>query len=244
MPDRILRDELLQSERWLQLARNTHRLAFVCLIPAADALGNMEASDGRLWRLWRDPLRLDERVAIAEILEALVAADLIRLYEVEGKRYLHVPRSRQRLRYLGRLFPPSPWTTTEEKQRLDISFTGSTPDRHRARTGLSPAEVKRSEVEVKRSEEKKPVEVKGRSGGGTRRTPAVGSRLPPDWRLPEDWKNWALLIRKDWTPQGIVRESLTFRDYWLAKSGKDATKVDWLATWRNWIRRAEHEPTR
>ena len=29
-----------------------------------------------------------------------------------------------------------------------------------------------------------------------------------------------------------------FTDYWNAKTGQDATKRDWDATWRNWIRRA------
>lgn len=27
-----------------------------------------------------------------------------------------------------------------------------------------------------------------------------------------------------------------FRDYWTAKTGQSATKLDWLATWRNWLR--------
>jgi hypothetical protein len=27
-----------------------------------------------------------------------------------------------------------------------------------------------------------------------------------------------------------------FRDHWLSKAGKDARKVDWSATWRNWCR--------
>jgi hypothetical protein len=29
-----------------------------------------------------------------------------------------------------------------------------------------------------------------------------------------------------------------FRDYWAAKAGKDACKVNWNATWRNWVRSA------
>jgi len=33
-------------------------------------------------------------------------------------------------------------------------------------------------------------------------------------------------------------ETDKFRDYWLAKSGRDATKVDWNATWKNWLRKA------
>jgi hypothetical protein len=34
-------------------------------------------------------------------------------------------------------------------------------------------------------------------------------------------------------------ETDQFRDYWHAKSGKDATKIDWEATWRSWMRNAE-----
>ena len=151
MPDRIVRDELLESDRWLNVPRNTHRLAFVCLLLQADALGNMEGSDGRLWRLWRDTLKLDARTAIAEILEALLSQDLIRLYEADGKRLIHIPRYRQRLRYLGNVSPPSPWTTEEQKQRLEKKSPGAS----QALTGRAPAEVKRREVEVKRSEEKK-----------------------------------------------------------------------------------------
>jgi len=35
-----------------------------------------------------------------------------------------------------------------------------------------------------------------------------------------------------------------FRDYWIAKAGKDGVKLDWLATWRNWIRneRTKQQP--
>lgn len=33
-------------------------------------------------------------------------------------------------------------------------------------------------------------------------------------------------------------EGAKFRDFWHAKSGRDATKVDWKATWRNWCRTA------
>jgi hypothetical protein len=33
---------------------------------------------------------------------------------------------------------------------------------------------------------------------------------------------------------GIVFDG--FRDYWIAKAGKDGLKLDWTATWRNWVR--------
>jgi len=34
-------------------------------------------------------------------------------------------------------------------------------------------------------------------------------------------------------------ETEKFRDYWRAKPGKDGRKLDWPATWRNWMRTAE-----
>ena len=37
----------------------------------------------------------------------------------------------------------------------------------------------------------------------------------------------------------LEAENRKFVVYWSAKAGKDATKLDWDATWRNWIRRAK-----
>jgi len=34
-------------------------------------------------------------------------------------------------------------------------------------------------------------------------------------------------------------EHAKFCDYWRAKPGKDGRKLDWPATWRNWMRTAE-----
>jgi len=35
------------------------------------------------------------------------------------------------------------------------------------------------------------------------------------------------------------RATEEFIDYWQSKAGRDATKLDWVATWRNSMRRAE-----
>lgn len=72
-------------------------------------------------------------------------------------------------------------------------------------------------------------------------------------------KNRGTRIPDDWTPSPEVhqqmgtenphvdldRELAKFRDYWQAKAGKDATKTDWDATFRNWVRRAaENTPSK
>lgn len=61
------------------------------------------------------------------------------------------------------------------------------------------------------------------------------TRLTQDWTLPAEWREWAATNRPD-LASDLDRIAEGFRDYWIAKSGKDATKADWLATWRNWIR--------
>lgn len=63
-----------------------------------------------------------------------------------------------------------------------------------------------------------------------------GSRLPADWKLPKAWGDATLADHPQWTPDKVRLEGEKFRDHWVAKTGKDATKVDWLATWRNWCR--------
>lgn len=69
----------------------------------------------------------------------------------------------------------------------------------------------------------------------------TGSRLPTDWTLPDDWRLWAQHERPD---VDADREADKFRDFWHGKAGKDARKADWLATWRNWIRRADGSRSR
>ncbi len=69
-----------------------------------------------------------------------------------------------------------------------------------------------------------------------KKTPSKGVRLPADWFLPKAWGEWALAERPDWSAEDVRQCSLRFADFWHAKGGKDAVKLDWLATWRNWVR--------
>lgn len=69
-----------------------------------------------------------------------------------------------------------------------------------------------------------------------------GSRIPPDWRLPQSWGGWA--VSQGLSEAEVEREADRFGDYWRAKPGTGGTKLDWEATWRNWIRTAlEKKPT-
>lgn len=61
-----------------------------------------------------------------------------------------------------------------------------------------------------------------------------GARLPKDWVLPKAWGEETLVDHPQWTAEKVRLEALKFRNHWTAKTGKDATKLDWRATWRNW----------
>lgn len=60
------------------------------------------------------------------------------------------------------------------------------------------------------------------------------TRLPSDWRPPPDWIGDAIGLGL--SENEAKNEADRFRDYWIAKSGKDGAKLDWRATWRNWCR--------
>ena len=65
-----------------------------------------------------------------------------------------------------------------------------------------------------------------------------GSRLSTDFVLPEDWTEFCQTERPDLNPQKVFDG---FKDYWIAKAGAAGVKLDWQATWRNWVRNQRQE---
>lgn len=64
------------------------------------------------------------------------------------------------------------------------------------------------------------------------------SRLPLPFEVTADMQQWAStnVPGLDWD-----YETSQFVDYWRAASGAKASKLDWTATWRTWMRRAHKE---
>lgn len=62
-------------------------------------------------------------------------------------------------------------------------------------------------------------------------------QLPGDWE-PEPFPDSSDLAAQvaAWRPGMLERELSKFRDHWR---GNGERKVDWQATWRNWVRRAD-----
>lgn len=63
--------------------------------------------------------------------------------------------------------------------------------------------------------------------------PQRGSRLAQDWVLTKSLGEWAQKERPDLDVRQVAEQ---FKDYWIAQAGQKGVKLDWAATWRNWVR--------
>ena len=57
--------------------------------------------------------------------------------------------------------------------------------------------------------------------------------------LPEDWFNWCRGERPDLNPITVWDH---FKDHWVSVPGQKGCKLDWFATWRNWVRNQWAKP--
>lgn len=69
-----------------------------------------------------------------------------------------------------------------------------------------------------------------------RRQELRGQRLPEDFRPPPEWLDFA--ASEGFSESEADREFDKFRDYWTAQPGVKGRKLDWPATWRNWVRKS------
>lgn len=59
-----------------------------------------------------------------------------------------------------------------------------------------------------------------------------GSRIPADFGISEPMREWAESKAID---LNIELETEKFVNYWQSASGQKGVKMDWVATWRNWM---------
>jgi hypothetical protein len=70
---------------------------------------------------------------------------------------------------------------------------------------------------------------------------ARGSRLPDDFKITFEMGEWA---RTNCPGLDWRRETAAFVDYWRGIPGARGRKLDWPATWRNWMRKAHADLAR
>lgn len=101
----------------------------------------------------------------------------------------------------------------------------------RARNADSVTEELQNHVPEKRREEKKREEVKQEHGAAK---PRPSKRAPADFKPTDEMLAWA---KAKHPFVDALAETESFLDYEYAQA-----KTDWVAAWRNWIRRSDNGP--
>jgi hypothetical protein len=223
MPNRLIRDGLLESEAVLSLTIEA-RWLYIAICLTADDMGLFEATEFRLAR--RADLKKEH---IQRLLSMLNDVDLIRLYSDGKKTFGIIPKFRQRLQIKRIKYPIPPESLYIDDEDAIEKFNklkylaSKTTDTQQLDSGyVSDAQPSEPEPEP----EVEPKSNKYKSNKGT--------RFNLD-SIPEEWVLFCKKERQDIDPYKTFDE---FKDYWVSIAGSKGIRADWTATWRNWVRRS------
>ena len=146
MPNRMIRSDLLDSERYWNCSAEA-RCLYISILLSADDTARCQGSEYFLRT--RCLANTVPASRITKLVAELVDEDLIRLYQCGGAQFIFVPRFKQRLRYVNSRHPAPP----NEINDLIEKKTVSSQSQDGLKSARSEVEVspKRSEVEVDRA---------------------------------------------------------------------------------------------
>ncbi len=109
----------------------------------------------------------------------------------------------------------------------------------------TPSDSPEPEPEPEPKPDPEPVEAAATAAARPRaptgpRISSTGARPPQDWAPSPD--DIAFAAAAGLAEGAIQGEAAKFRDYWIAVPGARGRKLDWPATWKNWIRRMAEAP--
>jgi hypothetical protein len=224
MPNRILRDSLLDSERYLSLSSAEARLLFVEMLLLADDYGLMPA--GWMFISRRTSVGLGKpRAAVEPLLLELADADLIRLYRVDNLStgagwYAYIPRFNN--------WPRS----TKSKWPLPPDELGGNEIKH-LQQKRSASEVHRQCV---RSASARETETETESEEEELQRSATFLGTKEDRSFEKEWEvseaSLALAREDGMDADTLERERRAFVT-WHRKRGTRPGNVD--ALWRSWV---------
>jgi uncharacterized protein YdaU (DUF1376 family) len=117
------------------------------------------------------------------------------------------------------------------KQQLSIASKAGKASALKRALNKNPTSVEQALIE--RSTELQPTNNHKPITNNHIKEKRLGSRLAQDWILPDDWEYWANKQRPELNAKLVSDQ---FKDYWIAQPGQKGVKLDWEATWRNWVR--------
>ena len=207
---RTIKPEFPHSESVGKLSREA-RLLFVLLWTLVDDAGRARAASRMLASLLY-PYDDDAPALMTGWLAELESNNKIRIYNVDGSHYLEICN----------------WL---EHQKIDHPTKSRLPEcpENSAKAREDSRSLAPDLGPVPRTVDRGPVE----AGADAPPPKARATRLEDDWKPSPD--DLAFASSRGLSSAEINTEGIKFRNYWTAKSGKDATKLDWPRTWQNWI---------
>lgn len=120
----------------------------------------------------------------------------------------------------------------KDKAKLAADARWNAPGNAPSNASSNAQSIASSNAEERRGEER-------RDRGTAARKRAT--RIPDDFAVTDEMRTF--VAEKGWTHLDLEAITEEFVDYWTGVPASKGTKLDWLSTWRNWIRRkAEDAP--
>lgn len=207
---RTIKPEFFSNEELSHCTPHARLLA-IALLQLADSEGRMRWIPSQIIAHafpW-------EAVDLSPMIHQLCTVKYLELYTVNGREYACIPAFNKHQRLSGKeaacksKFPHIDQADTEGKTDC---FTGKHLDAQEQGNKGTREQVER---------------------GNKPKAAKRGSRLT-EKAMPQEWLFWAMSEK----PELNMTETFAkFYDYWIAQPGQKGVKLDWFATWRNWVRR-------
>jgi hypothetical protein len=246
VPNRIIRDSILDSERYLSLTHHVERLLFYELILLADDYGLVPLGQAFLARRTTACGGMSGEQCL-KVISALADVDLIRVFNSQsGSRFAYMPRFGNSPRSAKPKWPiPPDAIGGNEIKDLQQKRIANAKHMHSARIANAPETETETETETEKTRDSgasPSAKLPPPSFAGDVNLETIPSRaivaLSPDWELPQAWGVDA--ERLGWPGGAILKEAEKFRQYWVSGkgAGKRRTVKGWRQSWSNWIAKA------
>lgn len=223
---RTIKPEYPQSESMGRVSRDA-RLLFVNLFTICDDAGRARGNSRMLASLLY-PYDDDAKGLIDGWLSELVDEGCIVLYSVDGSHYLEVTNWLEH----QKIDKPSKSKIPPFEEGSIILAKPLEPSSEDLDLGPGPGPGMEGKGEV--APKVAPAALVQVPGNQVVVSPSKrGIRLPTDWQPTAEQIDWAERERSD---LDIALVADRFRDHWIAQPGQRGVKLDWDATWRNWVR--------
>lgn len=172
---------------------------------------------------------------MAKAIAVLEDGGFIQTYEVGSKRYGFIPSFAEHQRFSGKeaaeaaKYPEPPVKKAGSNGEATGKQSPPLEWNKGMDNGIGNGEDTREQVLASPDPVHQPA-------SKTKQNPKRGTRWPDDAIVPDDWlaegEGYREMAGKP--PIDLRAEALKFANYWAAKSGGAATKLDWKRTWLNW----------